>query len=36
MSRFREQLSGGTRTSVGEADEVIQKLLEDPSRLSEI
>ena len=36
MSRFREQLSGGTRTSVGEADEVIQKLLEDPSSLSEI
>ena len=36
MSRFREQLSGGTRTSVGEANEVIQKLLEDPSSLSEI
>lgn len=36
MNRLREQLSGGTRTSVGEADEVIQKLLKDPSSLSEI
>lgn len=36
MSRFREQLSGGTRTSIGEADEVIQKLLKDPSSLAEI
>lgn len=36
MSRFREQLSGGTRTSVGEANEVIEKLLKDPSSLSEI
>jgi hypothetical protein len=36
VSRFREQLSGGTRTSVGEADEVIQGLLNDPSSLSEI
>ena len=36
MSRYKEQLSGGTRTSVGEADDVIQKLLKDPSGLSEI
>ena len=36
MSRFREQLSGGTRTSIGESDEVIQKLLKDPSSLAEI
>jgi hypothetical protein len=33
---FRETLSGGTRSSVGEADEVIRILLEDPSGLAEI
>lgn len=36
MGDYREQLSGGTRTSVGEADDVIQKLLKDPSGLSEM
>jgi outer membrane PBP1 activator LpoA protein len=33
---FREALSGGTRTSVGEADLVIRKLLRGPSGLAEI
>jgi hypothetical protein len=36
VSSFREQLSGGTRTSVGEAEGVIQKLFNDSSNLSEI
>ncbi len=36
MDDFRETLSGGTRSSVGEADEVIRILLEDPSGLAEI
>jgi hypothetical protein len=36
MSEFRETLSGGARSSVGEADQVILKLLEDPSGLDEI
>jgi hypothetical protein len=33
---FRETLSGGNRTSVGDADKVITKLLKSPSNLSEI
>ena len=36
MSTVRKLLTGGTRTSVGEADQVIQKLLKAPSGLSEI
>jgi hypothetical protein len=36
MSGFREALSGGTRTSVGDADQLIRKLLKAPSGLSEI
>jgi hypothetical protein len=36
MVGFREALSGGTRTSVGDADPVIRKLLKAPSGLSEI
>jgi outer membrane PBP1 activator LpoA protein len=36
LSTVRTLLSGGTRTSVGEADQVIQKLLKAPSGLSEI
>jgi outer membrane PBP1 activator LpoA protein len=36
LSTVRKLLSGGTRTSVGEADQVIQKLLKAPSGLSEI
>ena len=36
MSAFRKLLTGGTRTSVGEADQVIKKLLKAPSGLSEI
>ena len=36
MARFREALSGGTRTSVGNADQVITKLLKAPAGLSEI
>ena len=36
MSRFSETLSGGTRTSLGEADHVIRQLLEDDSKLNEI
>lgn len=36
MSGFRQKLSGGTRTSVGSADQVIQTLLKSPSGLTEI
>lgn len=36
VSKLREALSGGTRTSVGDADKVIAKLLKEPSGLAEI
>ena len=36
MSGFREVLTGGTRTSVGNAGRVIGKLLKTPSGLAEI
>ena len=36
MGGFKEALSGGTRTSVGDADEIIRKLLKAPSGLTEI
>ncbi len=36
MGAFRETLSGGNRTSVGDADKVINKLLKSPAGLSEI
>lgn len=36
MSGIRQKLSGGTRTSVGSADQVIQALLKSPSGLTEI
>ena len=36
MSGIRQKLSGGTRTSVGSADQVIQTLLKSPSGLTEI
>ena len=36
MVGFRETLSGGNRTSVGDAEKVITKLLKTPSDLSEI
>ena len=36
MRGFRETLSGGNRTSVGDADKVISKLLKSPDGLSEI
>ena len=36
MSRFRELLSGGSRTSIGNADEVIGELVKAPSGLAEI
>jgi hypothetical protein len=36
MTKFRELLSGGTRTSVGDADQVIAKLLKSPAGLNEI
>jgi len=36
MSKFKQELSGGTRTSVGDADSVIKKLLKSPAGLSEI
>jgi hypothetical protein len=36
VNTVREKLSGGTRTSVGSADEVIQKLLKNSSGLSTI
>ena len=36
MSKYREILSGGTRTSVGEADQVITKLIKAPSGLTDI
>ena len=36
MASVRDALSGGTRTSVGKADQVIEKLLKAPSGLSEV
>jgi hypothetical protein len=36
VGAFRETLSGGNRTSVGDADKVINKLLKSPAGLSEI
>ena len=36
MGGFKEALSGGTRTSVGDADQVIRKILKAPSGLAEI
>jgi len=36
MPKLRDVLSGGTRTSVGEADQVIGKLLKAPAGLTEI
>jgi outer membrane PBP1 activator LpoA protein len=36
VTGLRAKLSGGTRTSVGEADRVIAKLLKDPADLIEI
>jgi outer membrane PBP1 activator LpoA protein len=36
VAGLRAKLSGGTRTSVGEADRVIAKLLKDPADLIEI
>jgi hypothetical protein len=36
MSGIRQKLSGGTRTSIGSADQVIQALLKSPSGLPEI
>jgi hypothetical protein len=36
MSGIRQKLSGGARTSVGSADQVIQALLKSPSGLTEI
>ncbi len=33
---YKQALSGGTRTSVGDADRVIQELLDSPSGLAEI
>lgn len=36
MSTLRERLSGGTRTSVGQSDDVIQHLLDDPSSLADV
>jgi outer membrane PBP1 activator LpoA protein len=36
MPKLRDVLSGGTRTSVGDADQVIAKLLKAPAGLTEI
>lgn len=36
MTHYREKLSGGTRTSVGSSDEVIEELLKNPRNLSSI
>ena len=36
MGKFKQELSGGTRTSVGDADSVIKKLLKSPAGLSQI
>ena len=36
MASVRDALSGGTRTSVGKADQVVEKLLKAPSGLSEV
>jgi hypothetical protein len=36
VSRFRELLSGGSRTSIGNADQVIGELVKAPSGLAEI
>jgi len=36
VGEFKETLSGGTRTSVGEADKVIRQLLKNATKLNEI
>ena len=36
MPKLKDVLSGGTRTSVGDADQVITKLLKAPAGLTEI
>jgi hypothetical protein len=36
MSALRQKLSGGTRTSIGSADQVIKTILKSPSGLAEI
>jgi hypothetical protein len=36
VAGVRDTLSGGTRTSIGDADQVIQKLLKAPSGLTEL
>ena len=36
MSGIRQKLSGGTRTSIGSADQVIKSILKSPSGLPEI
>jgi hypothetical protein len=36
MASLKDKLSGGTRTSIGNADTVIQALLKNPSGLSEV
>ena len=36
MAGVRDTLSGGTRTSIGDADQVIQKLLKAPSGLADV
>jgi outer membrane PBP1 activator LpoA protein len=36
VARFREKLAGGTRTSIGDADQVIAKLLKAPAGLTDI
>jgi hypothetical protein len=36
LAGVRDTLSGGTRTSIGDADQVIQKLLKAPSGLTEL
>jgi hypothetical protein len=36
MAGVRDTLSGGTRTSIGDADQVIQKLLRTPSGLADV
>ena len=36
VAGVRDTLSGGIRTSIGDADQVIQKLLKAPSGLAEV
>jgi hypothetical protein len=36
VASYRDVLSGGTRTSVGDADQVIIELIQDPSGINEI